>query len=135
MELNIFELASKRKLRFPSIKGDLTTEQLWDLSLTSKSGLDLDAVAKTVNAELKATAEESFVAVSTNPRKAELELKLEIVKHIIAIKMQAATDAQAAERKRAEHARLTQILGQKEDAALEALSADEIRARLAALNA
>ena len=42
MELtNLFEKASKMKLRFSTTKGVLSTEDLWDLSLES-----LDRIAK-----------------------------------------------------------------------------------------
>ena len=49
----MFERAAKRKLRFTSSKGSLSVEDLYDLSLTS-----LDSIAKGVNRQLKAEAEE-----------------------------------------------------------------------------
>lgn len=85
--MNIFEKATREKFRYPSAKGQLTTEQLWELPLTAKSGFSLDEVAKAVNAELKAVDTESFVATETNPAKATLETKLEIVKHVIAVRI------------------------------------------------
>lgn len=131
--MNIFEQASINKTRFASTKGDLTTEQLWDLPLTSKSGFDLDTLAKSVNAELKATAEESFVATSTNPAKAVLEHKLEILKHIIAVKLAQNEAHRMAAQRATERRKLLDILGQKEDQALAALTPEEIRERLAKL--
>lgn len=131
--MNIFEQASVNKTRFASNKGDLTTEQLWDLPLTSKSGFDLDALAKAVNAELKATAEESFVATSTNPAKAVLEHKLEILKHIIAVRLAQNEALRLAAQRTIERRKLLDILGQKEDQALAALTPEEIRERLAKL--
>jgi hypothetical protein len=85
---NLFQLASRQKFRFQSIKGELTTEQLWDLPLTARGGFNLDEVAKQVAAELKAAGEESFVKKNSNPAKAKLEAKLEIVKHLIAAKLE-----------------------------------------------
>ena len=82
--MTIFEKATREKFRYPSAKGLLTTEQLWELPLTAKSGFSLDDVAKAVNAELKAVDTESFVATEANPAKATLETKLEVVKHVIA---------------------------------------------------
>ncbi|OOV05788.1 hypothetical protein [Rhodoferax fermentans] len=132
--MNIFEQASINKLRFSTNKGDLTTEQLWDLPLTSKTSFDLDTIAKSVNDELRGATEESFVATSTNPAKPSLELKLEILKHIIAIKL-AQNDARRLAAQRAEERRkLLDILSKKEDAALESLKPEELRARLAALD-
>jgi hypothetical protein len=128
--MNIFERASIEKLRFPSCKGLLATEQLWDLPLSSKTGFDLDTVAKTVNAELKNAAEESFVATTHNPAKALLELQLEVVKHIIAARLAANEQARLRSARAEERAKLTDILADKQDAALRSLTTEEIHVRL-----
>jgi hypothetical protein len=131
--MNIFELASRGEFRYTSAKGLLTTEDLWQLPLRSRTGCDLDAVAKAVNAKLKSTTEESFVEVKSNPQKATFEAQLEIVKHIIAVKI--GEHAAAAQRleKRDQVQKLESILARKQDAGLEALSEEEIAAQLAAL--
>jgi hypothetical protein len=128
--MNIFEQASRQKARFASIKGEITTEQLWDLPLQSKSGFDLDTVAKNVNAELKGVTEESFVATTSNPAKATLELKLEIVKHVIAVRLAENEAQRSAAAKAAEKQRLLDILAKKEDQALEGLTPEQIRERI-----
>lgn len=135
MALNIFELAARRKLRFSSTKGELSTEQLFDLPLESRDGGNLDAVAKAVNAELKSVAEESFVKTTSNPLKATLELKLEVVKFVIADKIEAAAKRSAASAKAAEKTALLEALANQEKAALGSLSAEQIKARLAVLEA
>lgn len=137
--MNIFELATRQKLRFASAKGDLTTEQLWDLPLQNTSPtrdvkVDLDTLARSINHELKAQAEESFVSTKANPLKAQLELKLEIVKHIIADKLAAAEKAKKASDNRAERERLLDVLKRKQDQELENLSPEEIQKRLDALD-
>ena len=38
MTMNIFEYATRAKLRFASSRGDLTVEQLWDVPLRSTDG-------------------------------------------------------------------------------------------------
>ena len=91
--MNIFEQATRRAIRFESAKGDLSVEQLWDLPLQSRNQFDLDTVAKTVNRQLNAVTEESFVSVRENPAKETHSLKLEIVKHIISVKLQEAEEA------------------------------------------
>ena len=70
---NLFMQATREKFRFESSKGDLSVEQLWDLPLTSRTGFDLDTVAKAVNADLKASNEESFVNASNNPAVSRLK--------------------------------------------------------------
>lgn len=133
--MNLFEIAAREAFRFQSSKGLITTEQLWDLPLQSKSGFDLDSVAKGINAQIKTMAEESFVpTVRTNPLRAVLEQQLEIIKHIIGVKhAEAEAKVQAASRK-AEREKLLAMLEKKQDAALEGMSVEDIKARLAALD-
>ncbi|BCJ47509.1 hypothetical protein GCM10010168_18670 [Actinoplanes ianthinogenes] len=128
--MTIFEKATREKFRYPSTKGLLTTEQLWDLPLTAKSGFSLDDVAKAVNAELKAIDTESFVATETNPAKATLETKLEVVKHVIAFRLAQDEAAKAAAAKKLEKEKLLEILGRKQDAVLENLTEAELLARI-----
>ncbi|MFK3984302.1 hypothetical protein ACI2K4_28510 [Micromonospora sp. NPDC050397] len=128
--MTIFEQATRKKFRYPSAKGLLTTEQLWELPLTAKSGFSLDDVAKAVNAELKAVDTESFVATETNPAKATLETKLEVVKHVIAIRLAEDQAAKAAAAKKLEKEKLLAVLGRKQDAVLENLTEAELLARI-----
>lgn len=128
--MNIFEKATREKFRYPSTKGLLTTEQLWELPLTAKSGFSLDDVAKAVHAELKAIDTESFVATETNPAKATLETTLEVVKHVIAIRLAEDQAAKAAAAKKLEKEKLLAVLDRKQDAVLENLTEAELLARI-----
>lgn len=132
--MNIFEQASRKKIRFASDRGELTTEQLWDLPLLSKNGFDLDTVAKAVNSQLKAVSEESFVTTTVKPQQSELELKLEILKHVIAVKVEEREKAKKAADRKVERERLLALLDQKQQAALAELSPEEIQKRLAELD-
>ena len=131
--MNIFEQATRRAIRFESAKGDLSVEQLWDLPLQSRNQFDLDTVAKTVNRQLNAVTEESFVSVRENPAKEILSLKLEIVKHIISVKLQEAEDARNRANKASEKEKLLRLLDEKQNEALRALTPEEIQERLKAL--
>ncbi|MEU4692305.1 hypothetical protein [Actinoplanes sp. NPDC023714] len=128
--MTIFEKATREKFRYPSTKGLLTTEQLWELPLTAKSGFSLDDVAKAVNAELKAVDTESFVATETNPAKATLEAKLDVVKRVIAVRLAEDLAAKAAAAKKLEKEKLLAVLGRKQDAVLENLTEEELLARI-----
>lgn len=133
-ESNVFLIASRRKFRFPSSKGELMVEQLWDLPLVSKTGFDLNTVAKTINRELKNMEEDSFVEVSTNSRQKDLETMLDIIKTVISIKQsdtKAATDRAAKESLR--H-KLREVIEAKKDQQLGELSIAELEAQLAALD-
>jgi len=132
--MNIFEQASRQQIRFASLKGLITTEDLWDLPLTSRNGFDLDAVAKQASRELKATDEESFVH-ATSAANAQLALKLDVVKHIIAVKLAENELARTRATRVAERQKLLGILADKQDAALKELTPEDIQKRLAELDA
>lgn len=129
-EQNIFEQASRLALRFSSPKGDLTTEQLWKLPLTSVSGLSLDGLAVAANRALREQAEDSFVEVKANPLKAQLTLQLEILKHIINVRQAESKAASDAVEKKAEAQRLREILAKRDGEKLESLSEAQIQERL-----
>lgn len=134
--MDIFERACRCKLRFASPVGDLTTEQMWDLPLTSKGERpNLDGLARAVFSELKSLEEGSFVTLTPDPRKVEMELRLDILKHVIAAKL----DAKAAAEKLAENAerkrKLLSALASKEEAELVGMSKDQIEAEIAKLDA
>ena len=130
---NLFLQATREKFRFESPKGDLSVEQLWDLPLTSRTGFDLDTVAKTVNADLKASNEESFVNVNNNPAVSRLQAKLEVVKAIIEVKLAQAEATKKHAEKVAERQRLMEVLHSKKDQELQGLSVEEIERRLSLL--
>ena len=132
--MDMFEKASRSKLRFASTAGALTVEQLWDLPLTARSGnLDLDTVAKTASKALKDVTEESFVATRSNPQKASLELALELVKHVIAVKLEEAEATKTRVAKAARKAQLLEILEQKQTDSLLQMSREDILKELEAL--
>lgn len=130
---NIFEHATREKLRFPSVRGLLTVEDLWTLRLTSRDSFDLDHVARGINALLKEVSEESFVATKSNPEKESLSLKLDIVKHIIQVKMDEAAAAVSAADKAERRRKLLLLLDKKQEAELEGLSKEDIQKQLAEL--
>jgi len=122
--MSLFEKAAKQKLRFNSNKGQLTVEDLFDLSLTS-----LDNIAKAVNRKLKDEVEESFIQKKSTAS-TELELQLDILKYIIEYK----TSVEEANKKRAETVarkhQIEEILMRKKSQELEDLSVDELQAML-----
>ena len=83
-ELNIFEYAAKNKLRFATERGLLTAEDLFDIKLSNQAGPSLDKIAISLDEELSKT-EKSFVKKVT-PQNKELQIKLDIVKHVISVK-------------------------------------------------
>lgn len=134
MEVSTFEQATRLKFRFESPVGGLTAEDLWDLPLSSATGrANLDDVAKRLHRQLKSAVDEvSFVqpALKTND---ELQLKFDVVKRVIDVRV-AERDAAAAEAVRREKKqRIMEIIARKEDEQLSSTSVDELRAMLEAV--
>lgn len=133
--MDLFMLATRNAFRFPSKVGELTTEQLWQLPLTSKNGASLDGVAKAVNAELKTMAEESFVEEVRNPGRALVEAKLDIVKAIISVKQDEAKKNADRARLVEERRKIMEAIENKENQELSQASKEDLLKRLAQLEA
>lgn len=133
---NIFELATRQKLRFdtPHHTG-LSVEQLWDMPLqsTRANASDLDGAGKVLLKELREQGEESLITPANNAPKVALQLKLDIVKAIIATK-QAENSFRAQEAARAaERATLRQLLLEKHAEEMKGMTKEQIEERLRAL--
>jgi len=128
--MEMFEQASRLKLRFDSPRGALSVEDLWDLPLSSRAGnrANLDDIAISLSVLVRDTAEiKSFVTpAATDAGKAELSLKFEIVKYIIGVRI-AERDEKAQEVARWEKKqRILELIAQKQDAALGAKTEEEL---------
>ncbi len=130
---NMFEYAARNKLRFASVRGELSVEQLWDVPLRSKDEFNLNAVAKDANNRLKNATEESFVETTRTALHIKLEFGLEIVKHIIEVKLNEENAAKKRVDNKVEKERLLAILAEKQAGKLSALSENELKKRIEAL--
>lgn len=133
-EVDVFETATRLKVRFLSSRGFLSAEQLWDVPLRSRDDFDLNGIAKTVYATLKAAETENFVDQAPNAELGRFEVAMAVVRRVITVKLAEEEALRVAAARKAERARLTQILARKQDATLEGLSEDDIKARLQALS-
>jgi hypothetical protein len=130
---NLFEAATRLKLRFESSRGVLSTEDLWDLPLTSqRAGLSsLDAIAVHLHRQVQSSTTDpvSFVnPAATTKESSELALKLEIVKHILTIRLSERERAREAAERVEKKQRILEIIARKEDHQLEEMPVDELRA-------
>lgn len=128
---NLFEYATRKKLRFVSTKGELTIEQLWDVPLRSRDDFNLNSIAKMASKAWKEISEESFVEPTAKCEKCEIAL--EMIKFVIETKLgeEAAAEKRAANKQEKE--KLLAILAEKQDGKLSKLSENELKARIAAL--
>lgn len=127
--MDIFAYATRNKLRFPSPRGELTVEQLWDMPLEHVTGFDLNSVAKETNRQLLDVSE-SFVQVTANSRREELSTKLDVVKAVIEYKQDQLAEARNRAENRQQRERLKEVLHEKENAELAKLSPAQIKAKL-----
>lgn len=134
---NMFETATRSKLRFASSRGELSVEQLWDVPLRARTGDDfnLDAVAKAANKVLKGLTEESFVSTERTPAVARAETALELIKYVIATKLAEEKAAAKRAENKLEREKLLAILAEKQAGKLSELSEKEIQRRINALDA
>jgi len=124
---NIFEVATRQKLRFDSPVGALSVEDLWSLPLQSAMGkTNLDQIAKDLHKQLKGKEEISFVS-SSNVVNTTTQLKFDIVLHIITVLTQE-RDKKVEARIRAEKKQtILEIINRKENEQLEGTSLDDLR--------
>lgn len=123
----LFETATRNKMRFP-FRGMISVEDLWDLSLTN-----LDSVFKTLNAEAKKSEEESLLETKSKENE-ELSNKIEIVKHIVNIKLEEKKTRENARKNAEMKQRLLEIKAKRQDAALENMSDEDLDKMLAELS-
>lgn len=120
MSTNMFEIAARNKFRFP-FKGMISTEDLWDLSVEN-----LDNVFKMLNSEMKKTKEESLLSTKSKDDEV-LELKIKIVKHIVAVKQE---EKEVREKKfldRERNQKIMSIIAAKQDEQLHNMSVEELQ--------
>lgn len=124
--MNIFEEASRQKLRFPTVKGNLTVEQLWDLPL-DKTEVNLYQLASELVAEVQSKPEKelSFFKKATTKNKLA-ELKFNIVKHIVTTRVAEIEEKEQEAAIKSEIAEIDKLIAVKTQEAKASLSVDEL---------
>lgn len=92
-------------------------EDLWDLPL-SGNGVHLDKIAVDLSKLLKEEPSKSFVVKAKKPNEV-LQLKFDVVKHIIDVRLAEDEAAKAKAEARAKKDRILQIIERKQDEQLE----------------
>ena len=122
-EKNIFEICTRNKFRF-DFRGQQPVEELWSLSVEN-----LDTIFKGLNSQLKQVKEESLLDTKT-PQDEELDMKIEIVKHIVKVKQAEAKAREDARTKKQQKQKLLEALESKKNEDLKNMSAEEIQKKL-----
>ena len=122
--------AARLKLRFPSGKGELSVEDLFDLPLSSSNRASLDDTTKEVNRQLKEAGEESFVTTTTKVNSV-LQLKLDILKDVISIKLAENLAATFAKKNAEQRKLIMSLIEQKKQGQLAEMSVEDLEKMLA----
>lgn len=123
MNSNTFELATRQKVRFSTTRGNVGTEDLWDLSLE-----DLDVVAQGLYEQAGSTKKSFIKKKDTTNRTAAL--KLDVVVFIINTKMEEEEKRRTAVERKAKRTQLMELIAKKQDDALSRKSIATLQAEL-----
>ena len=122
----LFEMATRSKLRFPSTKGELSVEDLWDLS-----DKDLDVVYKNLkDQEVKSSEESLLDDANVDPK---LTAVIGIVKYIFTTKRNERLAEKERINKKLTQRKYIDALSKKRDEAIEKMSEAELRAMIDSL--
>ena len=122
--MDIFKYAVKNKLRF-NYKGVCTVEDLYDIPLSG-----LDKMYGELKKQQKNFGEDSLLNKKSSEEK-EIGIKIEIVESIVADRLADIDKAKKAQQTRERNRRIAQIIADKEDAALNDMSLEDLKAMLA----
>lgn len=127
--LNNFIFATRNKLRFP-YKGNISVEELWQLSLT-----ELDGVYTNLSS-LKESNKGKDSLLNTNKKTKDeeiLDIKIEIVKYIFKVKSEEAEVKRKEQENKAKEQKILEILAGREEDSLRNMSNEELNAMLASM--
>jgi hypothetical protein len=116
-----FKLASQLKLRFNTTRGNLSTEQLWDLSLD-----DLDTLAVDLEKLTKEGVQKSFLAKRTDEDKIS-KLQFDIALEILQTKVEENEIALNAKSVKEHNEKILALIADKREEGLKGKSIEELQ--------
>jgi hypothetical protein len=120
----MFKEASRLKLRFPTTRGSLTTEQLWDLSLT-----ELDTLAVSLEEAYESGKGKSFLTKKTLKDKT-VKLQFDVVLDVLQTKSEAADAAKTVRENKEHDNKILALIAEKKEGDLKGKSIEELEAML-----
>lgn len=123
----MFEKASRMKLRYETSQGRLSVDDLWDLPLISNTiKPSLDLIARDLHNHLKNAEDVSFV---TKGKKSDeiVQLKFDIVKHIIDVKLLEKEQQEQAKLNKDRKQQILAVISQKENDQLLGASLEDLK--------
>jgi len=120
----MYKEASKQKLRFQTSKGNLTTEQLWDLSTT-----ELDVLAVSLETEYKQSGKKSFLVAKSTKDKTT-KLRFDIVLDVLTTKVEEEEKVANARDIKEHNQKILSLIADKKEGELAGKSVKELEAML-----
>ena len=124
---NLFERATRQRLRFETIAGNISVEDIWSLPLCSGK-VNLNDLAKELNKEIKTFEEEDFVNKTSNSKNEDIKLKFDIILYVIKYKTEQAEAKERATLTLEKRRSIQALIEKKESQQLENLSIEELKA-------
>lgn len=121
---NMFERAAKKKLRF-EYNGMISAEDLWELGLEQ-----LDGIYKGLSAKKRETSEDSLLEAKSTKENSDLNLRIEIIRHIVEAKLDEKNARETAAKRKAHKEKIMEIMAKKQDAELEEKSLADLQKEL-----
>lgn len=132
--MNIFETASRQKLRFETSKGSLSVEDLWDIPLTSSTGrVCLNDIAIDLHKQLRSASDIVSFVDDTAAQNPSIQLRFDLVKHVIDQRKKENAEAATAKTRAETKQQLLAALAKKRESAIDALPEEELIKRIAEL--
>ena len=123
----MFEKAARKKLRF-NHKGTCTAEDLWDLKLQT-----LDEMYQKISIELLSTKQAQSLLKKQNIEESDLQLRADIIKHVVMTKMAEAESETLAAERRFKKEQLLSIIADKQNENLKNMSIEDLTKMIEAL--
>ena len=122
----MFKQASKLKIRFQTNRGLLSTEQLWDLTLT-----DLSNAVKAVKKVLKKNDDDELSFLEdAKVVDVENQLRFDVLKDVYLTKKKDNEELRNAAEVKAHNQKILTLIAEKQDKELEGKSIEELEAML-----
>lgn len=120
----MYKEASKIKLRITSLKGQLSVEQLWDLTLT-----ELDEIAIGLEKAYKESGKKSFLVAKSVKDKIQ-KLRFDIVVDVLTTKVEDAQSSVKSQEKKAHNEHILGLIAAKKDEELKEMSVKDLEKQL-----
>lgn len=125
--INLFEKASRLRVRFDSAKGQVSVEDLWSLPLAQ-----LDQIAQALDTKINSGAKKSYITKATTVSELD-QFRLDLLVYIINTRLAEHEEKQLERQKAERKAFLLDLLADREKEKDQAMTTDDIMKELQAL--